>query len=113
MPELPTGTVTFLFTDIEGSTRLWQDHGEAMPAALARHDALLRYAIETHGGHVFKMMGDAVYAAFATAPAALQSAVAAQRALNAEDWGAVGPLSVRIALHTGTPELRGDDYFGS
>src|SRR5712691_6570302 len=68
MADLPTGTVTFLFTDIEGSTRLWEQHPEAMRAALARHDALLRQAIEARGGHVFKTMGDQFCAAFAGAP---------------------------------------------
>ena len=74
MVDMPTGTVTFLFTDIEGSTRLWEQHPEAMRDALARHDALLRQAIETHGGHVFKTMGDQFCAAFAlnrAAPAML------------------------------------------
>jgi len=67
MTDLPSGTVTFLFTDIEGSTRLWEQHPEAMGEALARHDALLRGAIEAHGGHVFKTVGDQFCAAFATA----------------------------------------------
>ena len=69
MPERPTGTITFLFTDIEGSTQLWEQSPEAMRLALARHDTLLRQAIEVHGGHVFKTVGDAFCAAFATAPA--------------------------------------------
>jgi class 3 adenylate cyclase len=71
MAELPTGTVTFLFTDIEGSTRLWEQHPAAMRDALARHDELLRQAIEAHGGHVFKTIGDQFCAAFATAPDAI------------------------------------------
>src|SRR5262245_40704122 len=112
MRPLPTGTVTFLFTDIEGSTTRWEQHREAMQHALARHDALLRAAIEGHGGHVFKTVGDAVYATFATAPAALQAALAAQQALRAQDWGALGSLRVRMALHTGTAEERDGDYFG-
>ena len=81
MRELPTGTVTFLFTDIEGSTRLWEEHPEAMQAALGRHDEILRSAIETHGGRVFKTLGDAFYAVFASAPAAVAAALAAQRGL--------------------------------
>src|SRR5947209_4799902 len=112
MAELPTGTVTFLFTDIEGSTRLWEQHPEAMQLALARHDALLRAAIQTHGGHVFKAMGDQFCAAFATAPDAVAAAIEAQGALNAEPWGETGPLRVRMALHTGATELRDSDYFG-
>ena len=73
MVDLPTGTVTFLFTDIEGSTSRWEQHRAAMQAALARHDALLRDAIDAHSGVVFKTVGDAVCAAFVTAPDALHS----------------------------------------
>src|SRR5438876_3657979 len=101
MAELPTGTVTFLFTDIEGSTRLWEQHPEAMRAALARHDALLRHAIEAHAGTVFKTMGDQFCAAFATAPAAVAAALDAQIALQAEEWPEATALRVRMALHTG------------
>jgi LuxR family maltose regulon positive regulatory protein len=109
---LPTGTVTFCFSDIEGSTQLWEQHPQAMPAALARHDAILRQAVSMYGGVVFKTVGDGMHAAFARASDALAAALAAQRALHAEPWGATGPLRVRMALHTGTAELRGDDYFG-
>jgi class 3 adenylate cyclase len=84
LAELPSGTVTFLFTDIEGSTALWERHPEAMRAVLARHDTLLREANTLHRGHVFKMVGDAVCAAFATAPDAVAAAVDAQRALQDE-----------------------------
>ncbi|MCA1728039.1 MAG: hypothetical protein LC751_01100, partial [Actinobacteria bacterium] len=80
----PTGTVTFLFTDIEGSTRLWERNAKAMQAALARQDEILRNTVEAHEGHVFKMVGDACYAAFAAAPRALEAALAGQRALFAE-----------------------------
>ena len=86
MPDLPSGAVTFLFTDIEGSTRLWEQSPATMELALARHDALLRAAIETNGGSVFKTVGDAFCAAFASAPAALAAALTAQRALLAERW---------------------------
>src|SRR5437016_2378784 len=106
MSELPSGTVTFLFTDIEGSTRLWEQHPEAMRAALVRHDTLLRQAIEDHDGHVFKTVGDQFCAAFASAPEALAAAVAAQRGLCGETWGETGPLRARMALHTGTAEER-------
>jgi predicted ATPase/class 3 adenylate cyclase len=112
MPDLLTGTVTFLFTDIEGSTTRWEQHPEAMRTALARHDALLREVITAHGGYVFKMVGDAVYAAFATARDAVAAAVTAQRAVAAEQWGEVAPLCVRMALHTGTAQSRENDYFG-
>jgi class 3 adenylate cyclase len=95
--ELPSGTVRFLFTDVEGSTALWEQHSEGMRLALARHDALIRAVIAEHGGHVVKTMGDAFHAAFGDAPAAL----ATQRRLQAEPWGEVGALRVRMALHTG------------
>jgi predicted ATPase/class 3 adenylate cyclase len=109
---LPSGTVTFLFTDIEGSTRLWERHPEAMRTALARHDALLRQAIESRGGHVFKTVGDAFCAVFSSAPDAARASLDAQRALHAADWDAVGAVRVRMALHTGEADERGGDYFG-
>ena len=114
MPELPTGTVTFLFTDIEGSTMRWEHQREAMQVALAHHDALMREVIAAHGGAVFKTVGDEVCSVFPTAPAALAAALAAQRALRDTDWAAFGiePLKVRMALHTGVAELRDGDYFG-
>jgi predicted ATPase/class 3 adenylate cyclase len=104
----PSGTVTFLFTDIEGSTRRWDERPEAMKDALARHDAILHEHIERHHGHVFKTVGDAFHAAFATALPALLAAVEAQRALAAEGWGG----AVRMALHAGTADERDGDYFG-
>ena len=109
---LPTGTVTFLFTDIEEGARLWEQHPQAMPRARARHDALMRHAIADHGGVIFRTLGDAFCVAFARAPAALASALAAQRALHREPWGATGPLRVRMALHTDAVELRDGDYLG-
>src|SRR5688572_19878510 len=112
MAELPSGTVTFLFTDIEGSTTRWEHQPEAMQVALARHDSLLRSAIREHGGHVVKTMGDAFHAAFARAPDALAAAVHAQRRLEAEPWGEISPLRVRMALHTGAAEERDGDYYG-
>src|SRR6185503_9881824 len=104
MAGLPSGTVTFLFTDIEGSTSRWEHQPEAMRVALARHDALVRSAILEHGGHVVKTMGDAFHAVFARAPHAVVAALDAQRRLQAEPWGAIGPLRVRMALHTGAAE---------
>ena len=112
MSDLPTGTVTFLFTDIEGSTTRWEHHPDAMRVALARHDALLCSVITAQNGYVFKMVGDAVYAAFAVPADAVSAAVAAQRAVAAEEWGEVSPLRVRMALHTGAAQSRDDDYFG-
>jgi predicted ATPase/class 3 adenylate cyclase/Tfp pilus assembly protein PilF len=108
----PTGTVTFLFSDIEGSTRLWEEHPEAMRVALARHDALIRGAIEQHNGHVFKTIGDAFCAAFHTAPDALNAALAAQQALTSEIWPEPIDIKVRMALYTGAVEHRDNDYFG-
>src|SRR6266545_1609119 len=110
---LPTGTVTFLFTDIEGSTMLWEQHPQAMRAALARHDAILRQAVALHRGGVCKTVGDSVHAVFARAIDALSDALAAQRGLHAEPWGETGPLRVRMALHSGVAEERDGDYFGS
>src|SRR3954471_18407856 len=87
MAELPSGTVTFLFTDIEGSTTRWEHQPEAMRVALARHDALVRAAIQEHGGYVVKTMGDAFHAAFTRATDGLAAALEAQRRLQAEPWG--------------------------
>ena len=111
MPELPSGTVTFLFTDIEGSTALWERDRTAMAAAVDRHLALLRTAIERHHGVLFKIVGDAVQAAFPTAPDAVAASVEAQRTLLGEPWPeAIGPLRVRMALHTTAAAPRDGDY---
>jgi predicted ATPase/class 3 adenylate cyclase len=109
----PTGTVTFLFTDIEGSTRLWDEHPGAMQPALARHDALLRSAVEAHGGYVFSWAGDGLGAAFQRAADAVAAAVDAQLALAAEPWPEGAGVRVRIGLHTGEAEERDGNYFGS
>ena len=106
MAELPTGTVTFLFTDIEGSTRLWEDHQDAMKDALARHDAILRESVESNDGVVFSTMGDGVAAAFGSAPDAVKAALDAQQRLGGEAWGETGPLRVRMGLHTDEGRLR-------
>ncbi len=113
MTVLPTGTVTFLFTDIEGSTRMWERSSSAMSEALARHDEILGDAIEANGGYVFKTVGDAFCAAFPTAPEALEATHCAQRALSVQAWPEeIGALRVRMAVHTGATEERGGDYFG-
>jgi len=112
MNPLPTGTVTFLFTDIEGSSRLWENHGDAMAVALARHDTILRDIIEARGGHIFKTIGDAFCVAFPVAVSALEAAVGAQRLLRDEPWQDIQPLKVRMGLHTGSAESRDSDYFG-
>src|SRR5829696_9026835 len=111
MPELPRGTVTFLFTDIEGSTRLWERDREGMRAAVDRHLALLDEAITTHRGIHFKTVGDAVQAAFTSAPTALAAAVEGQRAILSEPWPEeIGSLRVRMGLHAGTAEPAAGDY---
>jgi len=108
---LPSGTITFLFTDIESSTQLWEKHPEAMKDALAKHDSLLRKIFESHSGHVFKTVGDAFCVAFASPSDALTASLEAQRALQTESWGET-PIKVRMALHTGEVEARDGDYFG-
>ena len=111
MPDHPSGTVTFLFTDIEGSTALWERDQKAMAAAVARHLALLRTAAEAHVGVVFKVVGDAVQAAFPTAPDAVAATLDAQRALLKEGWPeAIGPPHVRMALHTAAATPQDGDY---
>ena len=109
---IPTGTITLLFTDVEGSTRLWEAEPDPMARALRRHDAVLRAAIGQAGGFVFKTVGDAFCAAFATPQAALGAVLAAQQALAAERWPTSRPIRVRMGLHTGVCEERDNDYFG-
>jgi len=108
--DLPSGTVTFLYTDIEGSTPLWEREPEQMRAALARHDAILRTAIAEQGGHVYKVIGDAFQAAFAVPAQAVAAALAAQRGLAGERWPTSAPIRVRMGLHVGPAEASGDDY---
>jgi class 3 adenylate cyclase len=103
---LPEGTVTFLFTDLEGSPRRLQAHPAAYRDAVTRHHALLREAAERHGGAVFETVGDAVYAAFARPTDAVAAALAGQVALCQEAWGAPGPLRARMGLHSGEAEFR-------
>ena len=110
---LPQGTVTFLFTGIEGSTRLWQEHPEQMRLALARHDQLLRAAVEQHHGCIVKTTSDGVCAVFAAASDAVAAVLAAQCSLQAEPWGLETPLRVRMGLDTGVAEERDGDYYGS
>src|SRR5215208_2154752 len=105
----PTDTVTFLFTDIEGSTKLWERHPSAMQAALARHDEILQRTIGSRGGYVFKTVGDAFCAAFANASDALEAALDTQRTLFGEEWDEGFVIKVRMALHTGAAEGGGAD----
>ena len=100
----PSGVVMFLFTDVEGSTRRWEADADGMRAALAAHDEVLRAAIETHGGLLFKHTGDGMCAAFSSPSSAVNAAVTAQRALE---------LPVRMGMATGEAELRDGDYFGT
>ncbi len=113
MANLPTGTVTFLYTDLEGSTRLWERHPDAMRRAVDGHLALLRDAVVARGGVVFRTVGDGLCAAFAVAPQAVAAALAAQQALLAEPWEETGLLRVRMALHTGAAAVQGGDYVGA
>src|SRR5271168_3085523 len=99
----PSGVVTFLFTDVEGSTRRWEADADGMRVALAAHDQVLRGVIQAHGGWLFKHTGDGVCAAFASPRSAVDAAVAAQRALE---------LPVRMGIATGEAELGEGDYFG-
>jgi predicted ATPase/class 3 adenylate cyclase len=113
-PAIPpdTRTITLLFTDIEGSTRLWERFPEAMKGSLRRHDAILREAIESAGGAVVKTTGDGMMAVFERASDAAAAALETQRGLAAEAWVETGALLVRMGLHAGEAEVRGGDYFG-
>jgi predicted ATPase/class 3 adenylate cyclase len=112
MPDLPTGIVTFLFTDIEGSTELVRGLGDRYPAVLARHSELLRGAVSGQGGTEFGTEGDALFTVFVSPAAAVRAAVDAQRALLAESWPDDHPVRVRIGIHTGEGHLGGEDYVG-
>ncbi|MCB0232211.1 MAG: adenylate/guanylate cyclase domain-containing protein, partial [Anaerolineae bacterium] len=101
MNTLPNGLVTFLFTDVEGSTGLFQRYPDAMPAALARHDAIIRASVTAHHGKVFLNAGDGFCTVFPSATEAVLAALDAQIALITNDWGETGPLRVRMGLHTG------------
>ena len=113
MADLPTGTVSFLFTDLAVSTRLWEQEPEAMGEALARHDGLLRESVSEHGGQVVKGTGDGILAVFVTTDAAIGAAVDAQIAMAAEPWPVSEALRARMGIHAGAAELRDGDYFGS
>ncbi|HDK45341.1 MAG TPA: adenylate/guanylate cyclase domain-containing protein, partial [Actinobacteria bacterium] len=111
---LTSETMTLLFTDIEGSSEMWDRSPSAMADALARHDELITDAIVGHGGHIVKNKGDGFFAAFASAPDAVRAVVEAQRGIQAEPWSPeVGNVRVRMALHTGTVEFHDGDYLGA
>jgi predicted ATPase/class 3 adenylate cyclase len=111
MGDFPTGTVTFLFTDIQGSTRLWQEQPDAMAIAHARHDKILREAIESYHGYIFQIVGDSFSAAFQNAVGGVQAVLAAQRGLQTETWGETGAIKVRMGLHTGSAEILPDGNY--
>jgi predicted ATPase/class 3 adenylate cyclase len=111
MGSLPTGTVTFLFTDIEGSTKLAQEHPNRWESLRERHHSILRGAIEAKHGFIFQIIGDAFCVAFHTARDGLCAAIEAQRELQTENWGDAA-IKVRMGLHTGTAEFHGTDYRG-
>ncbi len=104
-PTRPSGTVTFLFSDIVGSTGLWESQPEAMKRNFPLQESIQRKAIAAYGGYTYKMVGDAFQAAFATAPAALEAALDIQRQLQSADWGQA-PIWVRMALHSAVTEER-------
>jgi class 3 adenylate cyclase len=110
---VPSGTVTFLFTDIEGSTEWWDQQPVAMRPALERHDEILRGAVMGHGGFVFASGGDGIDAAFQRSVDAVEAAVEAQRALQSEAWPAPIVLKARMGIHTGEAQERGGNYFGA
>ncbi len=114
MSSLPSGTFTFLFTDIEGSTALWEQYHEGMKAVLSCHDALVQRAISSHAGTIVKTTGDGLLAAFENAGQALAAALSIQQAILAETWPEINPrvVRVRIGIHSGEAERREGDYFG-
>jgi predicted ATPase/class 3 adenylate cyclase len=112
MGAAPTGTVTFLFTDIEGSTGLLRALGETYRRAQDRHAEIIRAAVAAEDGHVVRTAGDSFFVTFASPVPAVRAAVAAQRSLEADDWRAGSRLRVRMGLHTGEGVLGGDDYIG-
>jgi len=109
---LPSGTVAFLFSDIEGSTQRWETAREAMQRAVERHETLIRAAVERYNGCVFKTVGDAFCCSFRSTREALGAALSIQGALGAENFDAVGGLAVRIGVHAGVAQERDGDYFG-
>ena len=109
----PSGTVTFLFTDIEGSTRLWEQAPTAMRDALELHDRIVQAAIAEHAGYVFATGGDGFAAAFGRAGDGVAASARAQAKLSGGDWPAAAPVRVRMALHTGEASERDGNYFGS
>ena len=108
----PSGTVTFLFSDIEGSTKMWEQNPQVMAVSFALQETIMRETMAEHGGYVYKMIGDAFQVAFSSAQQALAAAVEAQQRLFAASWPEGGGLKVRMSLHTGIADERADDYVG-
>jgi predicted ATPase/class 3 adenylate cyclase len=108
----PRESLTFVFTDLESSTRLWERFPDAMKPAVERHDAILRDAVEGSGGRVVKIMGDGLMAVFSSAADGIEACLRAQRALQDEAWGETGPLRVRMGIHAGEALPRAGDFFG-
>ena len=115
MTDLPTGTITYLFTDVEGSTPLWQQHPNEMKSVMARHDSLIMSTVEANGGTVVRPRGegDSIFAVFLRASDAVGASCAAQQLLLRETWPEGIAINVRMALHTGESELREHDYYGN
>ena len=107
------GFYTFLFSDIQGSTRLWEAFPSLMDGVVSRHDELVHGAVRESGGEVYKRTGDGMGAAFSAPVAAVEAALNAQQALLKEDWGAIGPLKVRMGVHSGEADKRDGYFFGS
>ena len=110
---IPTGLVTYVFTDVEGSTRLWDTHPEQMKPALARHDDILKGAVAEHGGHIFSHAGDGFGISFQSAGTALDFVEQVQLGLAATEWPEHATIRIRIGVHVGTAEERNGDYFGT
>ena len=112
-PVQPSGTVRLLFTDIEGSTKRWEQDRLEMARRVAAHDAMARGIVDKHGGYVFKMVGDSCCAAFARPSDAVAAATDLQQEIARAPWNDPDPVRVRMAIHSGAPEERDRDYFGS
>src|SRR5919197_5222170 len=104
--------LTFVFADLESSTRLWEQFPDAMKGAIERHDEILRGAVDGAGGRVVKITGDGLMAVFPSAAAAVAASLEAQRGLQAEAWGETGPLRVRMGIHAGEAQQRAGDFYG-
>src|SRR6187399_775679 len=112
MTDAPPEPLTFFFSDLESSTRLWERFPDAMKGAMERHDEILRAAVDGAGGRVVKVMGDGLMAVFGAPSDAVAGALDAQRALQREAWGDTGPLRVRMGIHVGEAQQRASDFYG-